>query len=106
MTHAPSVQRALLALREAYREKLPSRLAELREAVDALRGGGDVHWQRARLLAHRLHGTGGSYGFEDISALGAELEQLLETGQDDPSFWAAAQSCLAELEKKVGKARL
>jgi signal transduction histidine kinase/FixJ family two-component response regulator len=44
-------------------------LARLRAALE----GGDLN--AARAIGHTLHGTGGSYGFEEITRLGREIEQ-------------------------------
>ena len=44
-------------------------LARLRAALE----GGDL--DLARAIGHSLHGTGGSYGFEEITRLGREIEQ-------------------------------
>ncbi|HWV36867.1 MAG TPA: response regulator [Vulgatibacter sp.] len=66
-------------LREAYREELPSRLGELRAAVeDAARAPEDVEAIGvARDLAHRLRGTAGSYGFLQVGEEAGRIEELL-----------------------------
>lgn len=35
-------------------------------------------WGRLRTLAHQLKGAGGSYGFPNLSRLGAEMEQAFQ----------------------------
>lgn len=48
---------------------LDQRIQELRAAHEAL------DWDTMTMLAHRLKGAGGSYGYPDLSALGKEMEQ-------------------------------
>lgn len=48
------------------------RRRELRELKDAL-AKGDA--ETARMLGHRLRGTGASYGFAELTRMGAQLEE-------------------------------
>lgn len=54
---------------EEFVGELDSRLAEIRAAFDQL------DWDQLTILAHRLKGAGGSYGYPEISRLCAELER-------------------------------
>ncbi|MBI5863484.1 MAG: Hpt domain-containing protein, partial [Planctomycetes bacterium] len=47
---------------------LSTRIAELNSAHEKL------DWERLKTLAHQLKGAGGSYGYPDITTLGAEME--------------------------------
>lgn len=98
MTGLSSPQQALQALRDAYRLKLPAKVAELRRAVDGVREGGNDDWSEPIRLAHRLHGTGGSYGFDEISGVAAELEELLEDARGDADFGTRRSELLARLD--------
>lgn len=69
---------ALAALRRRFAGRLPGRLAELAAAVEA----GD--WAGAGRLAHRLHGTAGSYGFAAVSTACAVIEQLCDAAAPEP----------------------
>lgn len=44
-------------------------------------------WDRLRTLAHQLKGAGGSYGYPDLSRLGADMEKTL-AGQRGVPFAA------------------
>jgi HPt (histidine-containing phosphotransfer) domain-containing protein len=58
------------------REIIPGFLSNRHNDVTALRAA--LHageFKTVRLVGHRLKGDGGSYGFEDISAIGDALEQ-------------------------------
>ncbi|HEY0160620.1 MAG TPA: Hpt domain-containing protein [Thermoanaerobaculia bacterium] len=63
-------------LRERYRESSRPRLAEMREALDALPSDDAL-----RLLARHFHafsGMGATYGFRRVSELGDEGEGLFD----------------------------
>lgn len=70
---------------EEFVQSLPARLVELREAIAAK----DV--KALTTLTHRLKGAGGSYGYPQISALCAGVEQKLRSDQS------------VELEKFLGE---
>lgn len=63
-------------------------LAAMREAV----AKGD--YETVRKLAHDIKGAGGSYGFDALSAMAAELEQAATAGQG-----TNVQAGLAALER-------
>ena len=66
---------------EAYRElqreylaELPTAIADLRQNIEAMRRGEDVVAE-LRTGFHRLAGSGGSYGFPEISEIARAAEQ-------------------------------
>jgi diguanylate cyclase (GGDEF)-like protein len=68
---------ALAELRREYLFDAPGRLAELRKDVAAFRAGeADAAGSLVRRF-HRLAGSGGSYGFPEISELAREGERLV-----------------------------
>lgn len=83
---APLLVRYLMSLRE-QRE-------ELRGALEA--GDGDA----VRHIAHKLRGTGGSYGFQAITAAAGELEEALRAG----GSLAEQQAGTARLDLLLGAA--
>src|SRR6185437_1142929 len=70
---------AILELRRQYLLAMPDRLEELRADVAALRSGGKDASLSLRSRLHRLAGSGGSYGFSELSALAREAERWLAT---------------------------
>ena len=95
---AAALEDALAPLREAFRAKLPGRLAEF-EAQAAAAGAGDAEaLAELRRLAHTLKGTAGSYGLDAVSRAAARLEERSVGG---PSEIDAA---LAELRGAVAAA--
>lgn len=73
-------------LQQEYLTELPKLLAELRSDTDAFRKGEQVV-SALRTGFHRLAGSGGSYGFPEISEIARAAERLLSS---DPSPAAAA----------------
>ncbi len=64
----------LRELQRDYLAEAPIRLAELRKDLTAMRAGEADAWLSLRTRFHRLAGSGGSYGFPGISAIGQSLE--------------------------------
>jgi diguanylate cyclase (GGDEF)-like protein len=68
---------ALLELQREYLASLPARLEELRTDVLALRDGAPGAAGSLRTRLHRLAGSGGSYGFSELSAIARDGERWL-----------------------------
>ena len=73
----PRVLAALAELREEYSRELPPLITALAATVARL-GTEDDALGDAKVRAHRLHGTAGSYGFHRVSEAAANLERELE----------------------------
>lgn len=77
---------ALERLRSQWRAALPQKLAELDRALADARDA-RTHSERcdaverSKRLAHRLRGTAGTYGFERVGVVAAEVEDRLERWQ-------------------------
>lgn len=67
----------LRELQRDYLAEAPVRLAELRKDLAAIQAGEPDAWLSLRTRFHRLAGSGGSYGFPDISVIGQTLEQAM-----------------------------
>jgi diguanylate cyclase (GGDEF)-like protein len=93
------LDRALLQLRREYLSSLPARLDEIRTEVGALRAGNADAASSLRDRFHRLAGSGGSYGFGDVSAIAREAERWLTT---HPVAGDAA--ALASIVERLGAA--
>ena len=68
---------AFQALRREYIAEVPGRLRELRADVAALRAGDPGAVASLLTRFHRLVGSGGSYGFPQISAFAREMEMWI-----------------------------
>jgi HPt (histidine-containing phosphotransfer) domain-containing protein len=72
-----AVDDAFRALRIEYLASLPGRLEELRADVAGLRTGRPDAGPSLKVRLHRLAGSGGSYGFVQLSSLAREAEHWL-----------------------------
>lgn len=67
----------LIELRASFGERLRVRLDELALALSRAREGAVESRDEARMLAHRLAGTAGSYGYDGAGRHAATIELLL-----------------------------
>lgn len=82
---------ALSELRREYLFEAPGRLAELRKDVAAYRAGESDAVMSLLRRFHRLAGSGGSYGFPEISTIAREGEQLLSAATPEAAGIHAAR---------------
>ncbi len=117
--NSESVEQKMESLRRRYAEQLPSRITHIETAWQRIAGPGqDVDASAEfRRLVHQLRGISGSYGFAELGAAAAEIDDCLHpAGQpvkptaDSRKPWverqlrkikrlaaaAAAQACRAE----------
>lgn len=79
---------------------IPEFLANRQNDVAAIRGAAATgDYETIRVLGHGMKGAGGGYGFDDISAIGAALEQAAKR-QDGPAI-AAESERLADYLARV-----
>ena len=80
-----ALREALAGLRRDYVAGAPRRLAELRAALQVASAGDREALERLRDLLHRLAGSGGGYGLQEVStaARAGELaaRALLDSGR-------------------------
>ncbi len=94
-TVSDPVAEALRELRREYRAEAPARVAELEQALAALRARDDGAEAALGVLCHRLAGSGGAYGFPEVSTVARELERLVRSEPD----WTDAR--LEELQAGI-----
>lgn len=70
-------EKAFDQLRREYLAEAGARIAELRADIDGFRGGAPGALASLRTRFHRLVGSGGSYGFPEISSAAREVERWL-----------------------------
>jgi HPt (histidine-containing phosphotransfer) domain-containing protein len=98
------VDLALQELRREYLASLPARLDELHSDAAGFRAGIPGAAAELRTKLHRLAGSGGSYGFSDLSSAARQAEQWLATNPspgDAPQLERLLER-LAEAGKRVG----
>jgi diguanylate cyclase (GGDEF)-like protein len=67
----------LLELQRSYLAEAPERIGELRADVAAFRAGQEGAGASLRIRFHRLAGSGGSYGFPEISEVARGMEHWI-----------------------------
>jgi len=72
-----ALDEAMLGLQREYLAGFPERLEELRTDIAAFRALRPEAAASLRLRFHRLAGSGGSYGFPEISVVAREMEQWM-----------------------------
>ncbi len=75
------LDQALETLRREYLAEAPARLGELRKDISAFLAGEQDASASLLTRFHRLAGSGGSYGFPEVSRMAREAEQWLRAGQ-------------------------
>jgi HPt (histidine-containing phosphotransfer) domain-containing protein len=82
-------------LRREYLNESKDRLAELRAGLGAFRSGAPEAPAALKTHFHRLAGSGGSYGFPEISVIAKEAELWIATGPPPD------QAAVARLEEAI-----
>ncbi|TMB27215.1 MAG: response regulator [Deltaproteobacteria bacterium] len=93
-------QGELEALREAYTAELPQQLAGIALAVHQLRVAPSSAALRGvvRRRAHRVAGTAGSFGYDDIGDACARIEQgVLSLAHDERSGWREIEGAASRI---------
>jgi HPt (histidine-containing phosphotransfer) domain-containing protein len=78
-----SREQILRQLRRDYLQTFPKKYQELSSVLEQFQSGmpdQQLPLDMLRSLVHRLSGSAGSYGFEDLSQMAIETEQLLHSG--------------------------
>lgn len=76
------LDQALETLRREYLAEAPARLGELRKDIGAFLAGEQDAVASLLTRFHRLAGSGGSYGFPEVSRMAREAEHWLRAGQE------------------------
>lgn len=74
---------------------------ELRELFAAALAGDDEQFAAMARLAHRIHGTGGMFGFDAVGECAFLLQHLVSQPKRDADFAPAVLAALRALEEQV-----
>lgn len=101
------LEKTLQGLRAEYLSEAPERIAELRRDLGALRAGEPDAAGSLKSRFHRLAGSGGSYGFPEISTISRGMEQFLAahpTPAEDQleKIAASVNQLAAEFDRAAG----
>jgi HPt (histidine-containing phosphotransfer) domain-containing protein len=86
------VDHELDELKREFLDEARTKVEEMQTALDGTDGAETL--ERLAYLAHQLKGSGGSYGYADISSNAAELEKAVETLDGGPSALDGARERL------------
>jgi HPt (histidine-containing phosphotransfer) domain-containing protein len=95
-----------------FSQRCAQDMVAAREAVVRLRAGDADALRELEHLAHRICGTGASFGFGSLSACAGAIERLAEAQTNSPADQQATErlvECIARLETEIDlleKARL
>jgi len=95
----------LASLRDAYAQKLPTKVAVLEATAEAARSAGEAGkpaLAEARSLATRLHGTAGTYGFLEIGNIAGAVDAALaaiQRGEAPDAHWSRIGEAFERAEK-------
>jgi diguanylate cyclase (GGDEF)-like protein len=99
------VDATLQALREEYGARLEEKVRQLTAAMGRARAGSTEAMEESFELAHKLHGTAGSYGFGAVSESAGRLEALLKPARRAGATvdWSALGSALGEVASEAAR---
>lgn len=89
-----------------FARRTQGELASMRELVEQARGGDADAVRNLELLAHKIHGTGATFGLTGISNCAAEIERLATqviggSVVFDDACAARAVECMARLQSEL-----
>ena len=97
----------LAALRQRYAEEIGGKLGGLRSAIEHARGADEGArkgaLEAAHTIAHKLHGTAGTYGHPEVSSAIGEVELALERliAADSEQDWQLIEASLQRAQDSV-----
>ena len=71
-----NLERAMRGLRAEYLGEAPQRVAELWTSLERVQNGDPDGLGELRVLIHRIAGSGGGYGFPDVSRAAQDADDL------------------------------
>jgi len=90
-------------LKREFLDEAREKVVEMQSALDSVRERASL--DRLAYLAHQLKGSGGSYGYQRISADAAELEKVVESIADgDDSQEHKIQQYVLNLRTEIDRA--
>jgi len=95
----------LRGLRRDYLAESAERMAELQADLARLRSGAADAAAGLKGRLHRLAGSGGSYGFPEVSAIAREAELWLGGGPAPGSIVPRMEEAVARLEAEFERAK-
>ena len=107
---AKDVSQELEAIRGVYKKNLPEKFSNFEKLLQKIAEEPDNSEIIGELLTavHKFHGSAGSYGFDNVSKIAGEWEQMLQTIHADGTTLEESQigkmrDYLKDIKKAGGK---
>lgn len=99
------IRAALVEMRGEYLRELPGKIARLGALLARAPDDADA-FREARMEAHRIFGTSGSLGLEEVSAAAGRMERAMMSISGElagsAGDWSAVHAALREMEAHQG----
>jgi HPt (histidine-containing phosphotransfer) domain-containing protein len=79
-------------------------VSQLREYLDSARAGSLDSLKQLERLAHKIHGSGAMFSFDELSERANEIERLASTARNDIKSLDEIEEALRALEEQVDEA--
>ena len=100
MNHSSSAeQQQFVQLQKLYIQSLPTKKEDIASALEAAKQ--DIANEQLladlKMLVHRLAGSGGGYGFTQLSQAAREMELTIEDTETGDSVWSSVDEAFVKL---------
>lgn len=98
------VDHELDELKREFLAEAEQKVREMQQTLSSAKNPESLH--RVGYLAHQLKGSGGSYGYQRISADAAEIEKAVDSVSDGgiaPSVEKTIQEHVSRLQSEIGE---
>lgn len=97
------LQRQIADIGTRYLVRTLGELPQLRALLCDARDGTPDALKSLERMAHKIHGSGAMFGFEEISERAEDLERLAAAGSGDPEHLQQLEASIGALEAEVNK---
>lgn len=97
------LQRQIADIGVRYLKRTLGELAQLRDLLASARAGTPDALKQLERMAHKIHGSGAMFGFDEVSERANELERLVANGSTDDDAMQRVEASIEALEAQVQK---
>jgi HPt (histidine-containing phosphotransfer) domain-containing protein len=95
------LQQHLARIGQRFLDRTVEEVRQLDNLLGGLRSGNAGTLREIELMMHKMHGSGTMFGFEGISALAGEIEQLVMDTKPSEQLIATLSERFAQLQEAV-----
>ena len=104
MHEEDKLQKQIADIGLRYLKRTMGELYQLRECLQGVRDASPEALKQLERLAHKIHGSGAMFGFDELSERASDIERLASTGRADSGSLDLIEASLRALELQVQKA--